>query len=158
MDTHTDDARNPAHNHRVTGRDFDKRLGQRVRDARIERGMTQEQLGDACDVTYQQIQRYEAGANRIACETLIRIARFLKKPAGDFFAGLTDPAAEIADDPHRRVERGRLLMAWRDMAHKPNNRRLLLQFAELLAGNGEAEHGTNRPVPGGMYDDNPVFP
>jgi len=139
MDNHIDDTRATAHNHRVTGRAFDTRLGQRVREMRIETGRTQEQLGDACGVSYQQIQKYEAGENRIAAETLIRIARYLKKPPGEFFIGLCSDTEMQPSDPRERIDRARLLQAWNRLRTRPNNRRLLLQFAELLIGREDGE-------------------
>jgi transcriptional regulator with XRE-family HTH domain len=53
-------------------------LGSRLRAARISRGMTQETLGHLIGVSFQQVQKYEQGANRIAASTLLQIAEALK--------------------------------------------------------------------------------
>jgi transcriptional regulator with XRE-family HTH domain len=53
-------------------------IGQKVRMARIEKGLTQVDLAEALGVTFQQVQKYEAGKNRIAVSRLIDIARVLQ--------------------------------------------------------------------------------
>lgn len=59
---------------------------------RRELGMTQHQLADACGVRFQQIQKYESGANRIAASRLWKIARAMQTPLSRFFEGLpSDP-------------------------------------------------------------------
>lgn len=59
----------------VTNRDIDKVIGARIRAERLRRGMSQETLGKAIGVTFQQIQKYEKGVNRIAVSTLFGISR-----------------------------------------------------------------------------------
>lgn len=80
----------------------DKRLGERVRAARLERGMSQEALADALSITFQQIQKYEKGLNRIAASRLVQIAAVLKVPIKCFFEGLagTEPADDGARQEH----------------------------------------------------------
>ena len=56
---------------------FDKAVGARVRACRKERGVTQAALADAVGITFQQIQKYENGANRISCSKLYEMAQFL---------------------------------------------------------------------------------
>lgn len=56
-------------------------------------------MGDAIGVTYQQVQKYERGANRIAASTLYRISKALRTPIGTFFPGSEDkPTAWSAPD------------------------------------------------------------
>lgn len=55
----------------------DREIGSRVRARRLELGMSQEALADALGVTFQQVQKYEKGINRVAASTLISIARVL---------------------------------------------------------------------------------
>ncbi len=66
----------------------DKRLGERVRARRLEMGMSQEQLAAALGVTFQQVQKYEKGVNRIAASRLLDIAAALDLPIATFFEGL----------------------------------------------------------------------
>lgn len=57
--------------------DFDVRLGEAVRMQRKLRKMTQKDLADAVGVTFQQVQKYEGGVNRIAAGTLVKVAAAL---------------------------------------------------------------------------------
>ncbi len=74
----------------------DLQLGARVRQRRHELGMTQAALATALHLTFQQIQKYENGINRIAASTLIEIARTLKTPVAWFFE---DNAASAVQSP-----------------------------------------------------------
>jgi transcriptional regulator with XRE-family HTH domain len=65
-------------------------VGARVRDRRIILGLTQTQLGDLIDVTFQQIGKYESGANRIASNRLYDIATALGVDVGYLFEGMGD--------------------------------------------------------------------
>lgn len=66
----------------------DQHVGERIRLRRAELGLTQEQLADALDVSYQQIQKYETGANRISAGRIFDISRRLGVDVGYFFDGL----------------------------------------------------------------------
>jgi len=79
----------------------DKHVGSRVRMRRMMLGMSQEKLGDALGLTFQQVQKYERGANRISASKLYEIARALRVPIAWFFEGLSDPEAGPADGPGR---------------------------------------------------------
>ena len=69
-------------------RRIDQHVGERIRLRRTERGLTQEQLAEALDVSYQQVQKYETGANRISAGRIWEIARKLAVEVGYFFEGL----------------------------------------------------------------------
>ena len=69
-------------------RRIDQHVGERIRLRRTERGLTQEQLAAALDVSYQQIQKYETGANRISAGRLFEISRKLGVDIGYFFEDL----------------------------------------------------------------------
>ena len=62
---------------------FDARLGAAVNARRAAQGLTQAQLGDALGVTFQQIQKYERGTNRISAASLARIAVVLDTTASE---------------------------------------------------------------------------
>jgi transcriptional regulator with XRE-family HTH domain len=64
---------------------IDKHVGARVRMRRLILGMSQGKLGDALDVTFQQVQKYEKGANRIGASRLQQLARVLDVPPAYFF-------------------------------------------------------------------------
>src|SRR6188472_1517435 len=79
---------------------IDKHVGSRVRMRRMMLGMSQEKLGDALDLTFQQVQKYEKGANRIGASRLQQIAHILQVPVSFFFEGA--PGAHqngLADAP-----------------------------------------------------------
>ncbi len=65
----------------------DKHVGARVRMRRMMLGMSQEKLGDALGLTFQQVQKYEKGANRIGASRLQQISHILQVPVSFFFEG-----------------------------------------------------------------------
>jgi transcriptional regulator with XRE-family HTH domain len=65
----------------------DQHVGARVRMRRMMLGMSQEKLGDAIGISFQQIQKYEKGANRIGASRLQHIANILQVPIPFFFEG-----------------------------------------------------------------------
>ena len=78
---------------RGTGEDgphpVDRHVGRRVCEKRIHLGYNQSDLGRALGLTFQQIQKYEKGANRISASKLWDIARFFKVDIAYFFDGLS---------------------------------------------------------------------
>jgi transcriptional regulator with XRE-family HTH domain len=65
----------------------DKHVGSRVRMRRMMLGMSQEKLGDALGLTFQQVQKYEKGTNRIGASRLQQISHILQVPVEFFFEG-----------------------------------------------------------------------
>lgn len=80
----------------VTGKDgqreMARRIGERVRWARLQRGWTQARLGEAIGIKFQQVQKYENGSNRVSAPMLFAIARALGMPVSEFFASLEEGA------------------------------------------------------------------
>ena len=79
---------------------IDIHVGSRVRLRRMMLGMSQEKLGDALGITFQQIQKYEKGTNRIGASRLQHIATVLSVPVSFFFEdapGTPDAAAGLAE-------------------------------------------------------------
>ncbi|HYE45357.1 MAG TPA: helix-turn-helix domain-containing protein [Caulobacter sp.] len=74
--------------------EVDLHVGRRIRQRRKALNVTQEALADALGLTFQQIQKYERGANRVSASKLYQIAATLQTPVDYFFDGLADPAAE----------------------------------------------------------------
>jgi transcriptional regulator with XRE-family HTH domain len=66
---------------------IDTHVGSRVRMRRLILGMSQEKLGDAIELTFQQVQKYEKGTNRMGSSRLVQIANVLKVPVTFFFEG-----------------------------------------------------------------------
>lgn len=71
-------------------------MGKRIRNRRIERGMSQTTLGEAIGVTFQQLQKYEKGVNRVSAGRLAKIADVLGVPVASL---LSENNHQSADDP-----------------------------------------------------------
>src|SRR3954447_5964847 len=67
--------------------DVDRHVGSRVRMQRMAIGVSEEKLGDACGITFQQVQKYEKGTNRMGASRLHHIARVLDVPIEFFYEG-----------------------------------------------------------------------
>jgi transcriptional regulator with XRE-family HTH domain len=74
---------------------IDRHVGSRVRMRRMMLGMSQEKLGDALGLTFQQVQKYEKGANRIGASRLQQISQILQVPVSFFFEGA--PSSQRSD-------------------------------------------------------------
>jgi transcriptional regulator with XRE-family HTH domain len=75
----------------IPASDIDTKIGANVRNRREALGITQAQLGQSVGVTFQQIQKYERGANRISAAALLKIANALECSVADLY-GDPDPA------------------------------------------------------------------
>ena len=78
----------------------DKYVGSRVRMRRIMLGMSQEKLGEALGLTFQQIQKYEKGTNRVGASRIQQISEILQVPVSFLFEGVPSgaPSAEGFSD------------------------------------------------------------
>ncbi len=68
----------------------DAYVGERIRERRTVLGLTQEHLASALDISYQQVQKYETGANRVSAGRLYEVARKLDVDVSYFFEGLDE--------------------------------------------------------------------
>ncbi|MFO1152381.1 MAG: helix-turn-helix transcriptional regulator [Rhodospirillales bacterium] len=90
----------------------DVHVGSRVRLRRTLLGLSQEKLGEAVGLTFQQIQKYERGANRIGASRLFEFSRILDVPVSFFFDDMSDRviggdgqmAPGMADQPQQPLE------------------------------------------------------
>lgn len=69
---------------------MDVHIGQRIRLRRTLMGLSQEKLGEALGLTFQQVQKYERGANRVSATRLFEMARLMNVPVGFFYDGLPE--------------------------------------------------------------------
>src|ERR1043165_6109467 len=76
---------------------IDVHVGSRVRLRRMMLGMSQEKLGERLGITFQQIQKYEKGSNRIGASRLQHIASVLTVPVSFFFENAPGPANVAAN-------------------------------------------------------------
>lgn len=112
-------------------------VGKRVRLRRVAIKMSQEELAKALGITFQQVQKYENGTNRISCSRLYDIARALKTPIGYFFADLSNKPAgpdHIFDQiPTARIkDSAQLIKAFLKISDK-SVRRKAIELLESLA-------------------------
>lgn len=84
---------------RASATETDRTVGARIISVRKAKGLSQSALGDAVGVTFQQIQKYENGQNRVTAGRLKDIAKFLKVPVESLLSGaFEDPELAIAFD------------------------------------------------------------
>ena len=69
----------------VKSKKTDVYIGSQIRAARLERGISQTELGVVIGISFQQVQKYENGSNRISAGALFELAEFLDKPLQSFF-------------------------------------------------------------------------
>jgi transcriptional regulator with XRE-family HTH domain len=111
----------------------DHTLGQRVRARRVEIDMSQERLAALLGVTFQQVQKYEKGVNRIAASRLFDIAAALDMPVARFFEGLGDADASPLDASVLATPEGQRLVALFASIKSIKVRRRVLELVRVLA-------------------------
>ena len=85
---------------------LDRYVGTRMRVRRLEVGMSQEKLGEFLGITFQQVQKYERGVNRIGASRLFDLARVLDVPIGFFFDDMPDGVGGTTGGLPRRTAGG----------------------------------------------------
>ncbi|EDP65089.1 Predicted transcriptional regulator [alpha proteobacterium BAL199] len=113
-------------NYQITNNNpIDVHVGRRVRLRRTLLGMSQEQLGDALNITFQQVQKYERGSNRISASRLWDIGQILDVPVSFFFDDISDDTA--AHSP-RRMKAGGAKDEYEENPADPMARRETLEL------------------------------
>ena len=128
---------------------IDVHVGKRIRLRRTILHITQQQMADMLGLTFQQVQKYEKGANRVGASRLWDISRVLQVPMGFFFEDMDDDVASLSprmlnadahvvsvaensrqfdDDPMKRAETLELVRAY----YKIPNRRIAKQLFDLI--------------------------
>jgi transcriptional regulator with XRE-family HTH domain len=118
---------------------IDDHLGQAIRARRKALGLSQTALGERLGLSFQQIQKYERGANRISASALYRLSEVLQCPLVAFFEGLPQAMGAAVDDP--LSELGRMLLeadngfelAGLYLALRPDYRKALLATGRALS-------------------------
>lgn len=124
-------------------------VGGRIRMRRRSMGVSQERLADDLGLTFQQVQKYERGANRVSASKLYEIARSLKTPVSFFFDGLSDPTEAGGDQataPDTSVHEFLMTNEGLELAQafpgvKPRLRRRVLELVRSMADEDEAAEG-----------------
>lgn|SRR5690554_1370905 len=83
----------------------DIHVGQRLKQLRILRSMTQTDVADGLNISFQQVQKYELGRNRISASKLFELSHILKVPPAYFFDGLENGVSEpqMLDDEATKI-------------------------------------------------------
>ena len=125
--------------------EIDLHLGRRLRRRRRLLGLTQQQLAVQVGIRFQQIQKYECGANRISAARLWQLAEALETPVSYFYDGLSEalerrdaggPGNGHGGEMFSRKETIDLIQAYYQLGERP--RRRLLDLAKSLHTEGEA--------------------
>ena len=106
-----------------TANAVDRRLGERVRARRLEIGMSQERLAELLGVTFQQVQKYEKGINRIAASRLFDVCAALDMSVARIFEGMAGPKSKGSGD---ESEAG-----FQDLLATPEGLQLMSLFASI---------------------------
>ena len=114
--------------------DIDREVGTRLRALREEAGMSQTALGERSGITFQQVQKYENGLNRVSISRLIQFCEALDVPPSQVLDGLSTARQPKADPLQPlRTERGvRLAKAWDRL--DPKKQAAILNLIEETAG------------------------
>src|ERR671939_258341 len=142
--------RRPGRPRMETPNPIDVRVGARLRLRRAMLGLSQEKLGELIGLTFQQVQKYERGANRIGASRLHELSRVLDVPPSFFFddmdpvrapaipGGFAEPPADAFDaDPLRKRETIELVEAYHAILDSAVRRRLF-ELARALAAEIES--------------------
>ena len=130
---------------------IDVHVGSRIRLRRNMLALSQERLGEAIGLTFQQVQKYERGANRVGASRLHELSRVLDVPVSFFFddmdpvrapaipGGFAEPPAEVFEaDPLRKRETLELVSAYYEIEDTVLRRRLFDLVKALVASAEQA--------------------
>lgn len=125
--------------------EFDAYIGQRIRQGRALRKLSQPQLAERLELAFQQIQKYEKGANRCNCHRLMEIANALELPITWFLEGA--PGLAIAIDTPQTLsaeatrflasKEGRIIAERFHKIPQERTRRLITTMIETLSHPGQ---------------------
>ena len=126
----------------------DVHVGLRIRAARLAAGLSQERFGHELGVSFQQVQKYEKGSNRVGASRLYDLSRVLDVPVSFFFddmapagvpgtVGLAEGPEKYEPDPMLKRETLELVRAYYKIAD-PHIRRRFFDLAKALAKSSDA--------------------
>jgi transcriptional regulator with XRE-family HTH domain len=130
---------------------IDKEIGTRVRMRRISIGMSQEKLGEMLGLTFQQVQKYEKGMNRISVGRLVDIAKILGVDIHFFFNGIKSGKPELGfaeeeSPPYfadvMSTPEGLQLIRTFTSIKSPKVRKSIVQLVSSLAAQDEQERSS----------------
>ncbi|HEY5337481.1 MAG TPA: helix-turn-helix transcriptional regulator [Rhizomicrobium sp.] len=127
----------------LEAKEVDTHVGGQVRRRRMLAGLTQQDVGKVLGLSFQQVQKYENGANRISAGRLFILARILATDVTEFYAGLNDEPRETASLSTTELKRAEQFMRSREglrlnlsyvAIKNPNMRKRML---DLIAATNE---------------------
>ncbi len=110
---------------------IDGHVGSRVRTRRTLLGLNQTQLGGALGITFQQVQKYENGSNRISASRLYQVSKFLDVPVSYFFEDMPDELAGTEIPPNLPAQDDADL----DITHKRETLELVRAYYQIEDAN-----------------------
>jgi transcriptional regulator with XRE-family HTH domain len=116
---------------------IDRMVGRNIRIYRLEKGLSQTELADELGLTFQQVQKYEKGTNRVGSGRLLKIATFLGVPVTALFKGsdeLANTDKQSIFDQLARPHANRLLQAFARI-NQDELRLSVVQLVEQIANN-----------------------
>ena len=99
---------------------IDALVGRNIRIHRIDKGLTQTDLGKRIGVTFQQVQKYEQGTNRVGGGRLYKIAGVLRLPISAFFEGADSPHHNVNESPSALLAEPHALRLFRSFCQIEN--------------------------------------
>ncbi len=117
----------------------DSHVGRKIRQRRWLLGLTQQQLGERLGVRFQQVQKYETGANRVSASRLWEIASHMGVPVSYFYEGLTHEESGSFPEaqgipPSLEADRDAMELLRHYLCSEPEHRRRLLELSRVLSG------------------------
>ena len=117
-----------SNNQARTANDIDRHVGRRIRERRIMLGLTQHQLAEKIDRTYQQVHKYEKGANRIMAGLLAEVAAILGVSVSYFFEGVDGPKPKLQATRRLMLELAKSFIG----IPREDHQRLIVSTAQCL--------------------------
>ena len=119
----------------------DRKIGQRVRTRRLEIGMSQERLAELLGVTFQQVQKYEKGVNRIAASRLHDISNALDMLTVGRAAGVAESGQDYVEDVLATPEGSQLMSLFASIKNVKVRRRVIELVKALAEEEAEGKRG-----------------
>lgn len=118
---------------------FDRHIGQKLKSVRAVKEVTQEELATALGITFQQVQKYEMGANRISATRLYAIAKILEVNVSDFYEGYEEETAvsSFLTDIEKDKELAALVRGWKGIKNKELKKTVLKLFRTMVESQGD---------------------
>ena len=123
---------------------LDAKVGAKIRVLRVSRGLSQSDMADEIGVTFQQVQKYEKGVNRVGASRLSQIANVLGISVGELFEPSRQRPGDSQSPLKLLVEPGAVRVLKAYVQTDPRLRRAIVNLIEGIASRSAARRGTRR--------------